>query len=636
MSNSIIERTNQNMITFIIGVAVLLFAVVPAAQARKLYTSNLSVDTVASVEVEGGVAIGPVSHLPVGTRPGTVAINPKGTRIYVASRGVVDGPDPDDVYVINSEDNSVETVQVGDKPNSIVVAPDGKKVYVGNTGTNTLSVIDTTDNGVTTALEGQVTSVGEVAVHPDGSRVYVTDPTGQRILVMSSASNEVEDEIQLPDSELGNPTVPVEVAFTPDGETMIVTYTTDKQPAAWSYGGVWFMGADRNAESYHQIESTLATGDRVYSSHLVVTPDGSRSYVANTRAASDQIYELDNAKQELIGDPIEPGNNALVNGPWYTAMSPDGAFAIAGNVSSIANFVSVVDSDPDSGTYKSVLDPIMILHPNPNTPTLPTRPYGVALTPNQSPVGALSVKAGSVGSATLLDASSSRDADGRISEYHWAFGDGKSATTSSPEIQHVYPSTGVYTAHVTVEDNDGSMGDLVYTGKATLHAAGQAEVSSTFEVAAVSGTGQPQATTPAPGGDSSQGKKSTNLKLRISRPGNSKRYRGKQLKSFKGTAVGGSKIKVRYSLAQRVTKKKRVNGKLKRLKRCRLQTAKGKRKQRKLRSCKKRVYRSTNGSEKWSVRIKKPIKRGSYILIVKATNAEDKRAIKKASFKVVK
>ena len=53
-----------------------------------------------------------------------------------------------------------------------------------------------------------------------------------------------------------------------------------------------------------------------------------------------------------------------------------------------------------------------------------------------------------------FDASTSSDFDGTISSYDWDFGDGTSA--SGVTTSHLYESTGVFTATLTVTDNDGN------------------------------------------------------------------------------------------------------------------------------------------------------------------------------------
>jgi hypothetical protein len=55
----------------------------------------------------------------------------------------------------------------------------------------------------------------------------------------------------------------------------------------------------------------------------------------------------------------------------------------------------------------------------------------------------------------VFDASASRDPDGWIVQYRWNFGDGSTASITSPTITHAYPADGTYTVELTVVDNGG-------------------------------------------------------------------------------------------------------------------------------------------------------------------------------------
>jgi YVTN family beta-propeller protein len=70
------------------------------------------------------------------------------------------------VSVINTVTNMVTaTVKVGNFPLGVAVDPDGSKVYVANAGDATVSVIDTATNTVTTTVQVGKRPVG-VAVTP--------------------------------------------------------------------------------------------------------------------------------------------------------------------------------------------------------------------------------------------------------------------------------------------------------------------------------------------------------------------------------------------------------------------------------------------------------------------------------------
>jgi glucose/arabinose dehydrogenase len=62
------------------------------------------------------------------------------------------------------------------------------------------------------------------------------------------------------------------------------------------------------------------------------------------------------------------------------------------------------------------------------------------------------------GLAVTLDASASHDPDSgdSVASYRWNFGDGTSATTTTPRTTHTYPAARTYTATLTVTDTRGA------------------------------------------------------------------------------------------------------------------------------------------------------------------------------------
>jgi PKD repeat protein len=61
-----------------------------------------------------------------------------------------------------------------------------------------------------------------------------------------------------------------------------------------------------------------------------------------------------------------------------------------------------------------------------------------------------------VGQTVTFNGTGSVDSDGTIVAYTWSFGDGM--TSSGSSTSHAYAAAGTYTATLTVQDNDGSMG----------------------------------------------------------------------------------------------------------------------------------------------------------------------------------
>jgi hypothetical protein len=80
----------------------------------------------------------------------------------------------------------------------------------------------------------------------------------------------------------------------------------------------------------------------------------------------------------------------------------------------------------------------------------------IAFGPDQAPGAALSVTPGPEFQSTQFDASASTVLYGTITNYAWNFGDGTTASTSTPTTSHVYTSPGPFTATVTETDSAGT------------------------------------------------------------------------------------------------------------------------------------------------------------------------------------
>ena len=74
----------------------------------------------------------------------------------------------------------VTNVTVGASPAGLAVSADGRRAYVTNSGSNTVSVIDTDPTSAAVNTEIRRITVGSgptgIAVTPDGRRLFVTLP----------------------------------------------------------------------------------------------------------------------------------------------------------------------------------------------------------------------------------------------------------------------------------------------------------------------------------------------------------------------------------------------------------------------------------------------------------------------------
>jgi PKD repeat protein len=79
----------------------------------------------------------------------------------------------------------------------------------------------------------------------------------------------------------------------------------------------------------------------------------------------------------------------------------------------------------------------------------------VDVAPSRPPLAAFNVSptSGDLSTTFHFDGSPSRDPDGRISQWFWGFGDGK--TASGEKVDHVFGSGGTFVVSLTVADNTG-------------------------------------------------------------------------------------------------------------------------------------------------------------------------------------
>jgi YVTN family beta-propeller protein len=235
------------------------------------------------------------------------------------------------VSVIDTATNSVTTtIPVGDHPYGVAVTPDGSKVYVGNWFPGTVSVIETATNKVTATIP-----VGSIpwgmAVTLDGSKVYVANSGGQpfSVSVIDTATNTVIAIIPIPPSR-GMAVAPRGVAVTPDGSKVYVSNTADLSNSA-EPGSVSVIDTETNTviSTIHLV--TVINDD---SEGVAVSPDGSKVYVTND--ALNNVVVI-NAATNTVTATISVGT-----GPLGVALTPDGSKVYIANIGD--NNVSVIDT----------------------------------------------------------------------------------------------------------------------------------------------------------------------------------------------------------------------------------------------------------------------------------------------------
>ena len=159
---------------------------VAVAPNGTVYVANFMDNTVSVIS--NGAVIKTITGL--GNDPAGVAVSPDGNTVYVTNH--FDGT----VSVIQTSDNTVvgSAIAVGPSPQAVAVTPDGSKVYVVNNnsgGAGTVSVIQTSNNTVIGTPIAVGTNAFSVAVTPDSSKVYVANEGDNTVSVIATANDAV-------------------------------------------------------------------------------------------------------------------------------------------------------------------------------------------------------------------------------------------------------------------------------------------------------------------------------------------------------------------------------------------------------------------------------------------------------------
>ncbi|MGW4464035.1 YVTN family beta-propeller repeat protein [Micromonospora sp. NPDC004704] len=126
-----------------------------------------------------------IGTIPVGTYPTGVAVNPAGTRLYVAN-----GRDRTVSVVDLATHATIATIPVGTDPEGVTLNPTGTRLYVANSYSGTISVIDTATNTVVANITAGY-GVQAIAFNPDNPTVgyFVRFASGNALYRFNTTSN---------------------------------------------------------------------------------------------------------------------------------------------------------------------------------------------------------------------------------------------------------------------------------------------------------------------------------------------------------------------------------------------------------------------------------------------------------------
>lgn len=237
------------------------------------------------------------------------------------------------VTVIDTATNTVfATVPVGIFPTAVAVNLGGARAYVANQNSGDVSVIDTATNSVVTSVA--VGTLQAVAIDPAGNRVYTANGSSDSVSVIDTASNSVVATVAVG-------TYASSVAVNPAGTFLYVTNENSNNVSVIDTAS-------------NTVTATVAVGSRPYG--VAISPDGSRAYVTNSSSSSVSV--IDTASNTVV---------ATVNlglSPFGVAVNPAGTRVYLTTLSGGA--VPVIDTATNSVVA---------------TAAAGASPYGVAVNP---------------------------------------------------------------------------------------------------------------------------------------------------------------------------------------------------------------------------------------------------------------
>ena len=263
------------------------------------------------------------------------------------------------IYVTNQLDNTasvidgathkiVATVRVGVSPAQMAVSPDRKSLYIANTGSNTVSVLNTDKNTVvkTIALPRRSRPIG-VALSPSGRYLYTADGGANRVSVLNTRAGRVVTSVRVGTQPLG-------VAVAPDGKTVYAANSGS--------GDVSVIDARTN-----RVVRTIPTGR--FPSGVAVTRDGAFVYVTNELSGITVINAGNGTVQARLPSPSPFSVTMSPKGDraYVTSLGPGTLTAIDTGTDRVRSTVSVGPYGTDPFTVRATSDALYVANQGAST-----------------------------------------------------------------------------------------------------------------------------------------------------------------------------------------------------------------------------------------------------------------------------
>jgi YVTN family beta-propeller protein len=314
------------------------------------YISNLSSNTV--TVIDGTTVLSPPAGLAVGAQPSGVAVNPAGTRVYVANSNVFDTGMPSVSVIDTASLAVVATITTGitGQPSGVAVSADGSLVYVANSN-GAVAVIDAAANTVVNTLSpppgelrqlaGIVVAGGSVYATDNfaGEVINVTDDAMPRLFVsfnmMGIAANASGSRLYVSygdasDGNLKIAIIDVATSFAQQSFTSVLISTPgmdsgfDPAGVAVSPSGAFVYAPVLNEDFLAVINTAnnsvtpIPVGLAPFG--VAVDPMGTRVYVGNSGSRNATVFDA--TTNTVIQPPVALGSNPMAFGSFVASARP--------------------------------------------------------------------------------------------------------------------------------------------------------------------------------------------------------------------------------------------------------------------------------------------------------------------------
>ncbi len=427
--------------------------------------SSIQVFTGQTTLVNGSVlAVSTVTvNVPGCPKPNYEALvsEPKGTSIEVLNLG-------------NNAVSSSIALPTGVSATDVFTTQSSQYALVTNGTTQSLDAISNLKIGTSLLLNGTVLpSVGGIS--PDGNSLYLASSSLSQIVPIAL-------NLMTQGQAISIPAPASSLVVTVDGRYLLASIPTLNE----------VVKIDLSTKA---IVATLNLSGPI--SAMSLTPNG--AFVLLISSSGSKVYSISigsfqlNTSASTVSSPsaivvTSDGQDAILSQPSSVSVVSVASLA---NVSTVALGVSstqAVQVTPDGssayivGTTSNETIGLNISSASLDSPiALKAAPSAIVILPDQAPVASLDIIGiPTVGYPTTFDAYGSQISNGEITNYSWTFGDGSTASTSVPSVQHTFTSDGSFTATVTETDSSGNSTTTIFNGNAVLDlgsAAAQASLS---------------------------------------------------------------------------------------------------------------------------------------------------------------